>query len=99
MKPAQGRTTSAAGPRGRAAPRTVDGPRHETRSPISVEPLDPAELATCLSVQLWKQAGINEICKPIRDARSVEEFGLPETFVNGDLYDADTATMVNTSIA
>jgi tetratricopeptide (TPR) repeat protein len=64
----------------------------------SAEPLDAAELAACLSVQLWQQAGIHEICKPIRDPGTVDEFGLPETFLNGELYDVDTDAMVKTSI-
>jgi hypothetical protein len=65
----------------------------------AVEPLDAAQLATCLSVQLWRHAGINEICKPIRDRSSVEKYGLPETFVNAKIFDVDTDAMVKTSIA
>jgi Ser/Thr protein kinase RdoA (MazF antagonist) len=64
----------------------------------SVEPLDAVELATCLSVQLWKHAGVQEICKSIRNPETFEEFGVPEVFLNGELYDEDTAAMVRTSI-
>jgi hypothetical protein len=65
----------------------------------AVEPLDAAQLATCLSVQLWRHAGINEICKPIRDRSPVEKYGVPEAFVNAKIYDVDTDAMVKTSIA